>query len=278
MSCLDVMYQAYGAHHPYITTTPAYTTQTFSVYPRVQEVTMELIPGSVPHPSAPSKEDALREERPEAEYINSKCVLFTYFNGDISTVVDEHFTRALSSYNPESRSCKPRKGSLGSAEGSSLIQRNFPASFWDSNYQAPPSASAPASASGGSSSSISSPHSELHYSSPEPYPALLHSQLAQPPEHWHYPLGAPVSPQGSAYHHPRTIHELYTVNPNLDPRYSSLIVPALRASRLQPAIAGQEPPSPWTGVFPTAEVTQALNLNVEAGLQHPDKAKDVFWF
>ncbi|XP_067862827.1 transcription cofactor vestigial-like protein 2b isoform X2 [Heptranchias perlo] len=272
MSCLDVMYHTYGAHHPYFTTTAAYAThcpQTLSVYPRVQEVAMEVIPGSAPHPPAPSKEDALREkERPEAEYINSKCVLFTYFNGDISSVVDEHFTRALSNYNPESRSCKPRRGSTGSSEGpSSLTQRNFPASFWDSNYQAPP-APASASASAASSSSLSSPHSELHFASTEPYPAALHPHLAQPPEHWHYPLGGPLSPQSSAYHHPRTIHELYPLNPNLDPRYSSLLVPALRSSRLQPAIAGQEPTSPWTGVFPTAEVTQTLNINVDTARRY----------
>ncbi|XP_072356894.1 transcription cofactor vestigial-like protein 2 isoform X3 [Scyliorhinus torazame] len=290
MSCLDVMYHTYGAHHPYFPTTPVYAAQVgqrerdeqlrlkkmfptillkepraFSVYPRVQEVTMEVIPCSAAHPSAPSKEDALRE-RPEAEYINAKCVLFTYFNGDISSVVDEHFTRALSNYNPETRNCKARKSTSGSSEGSSLTQRSFPASFWDCNYQAPPPAPVSGCASGASSSSsISTPHSEFHLGSTEPYPAALHPHLAQPPEHWHYPLAGPLSPQGSAYHHPRTIHELYPVNPSLDPRsYSSLLLPALRSGRLQPAMAGQEGTSPWTGVFPTAEVTQTLNLNVEA--------------
>lgn len=32
----------------------------------------------------------------ETEYLGSRCVLFTYFHGDISDVVDEHFSRALS--------------------------------------------------------------------------------------------------------------------------------------------------------------------------------------
>lgn len=33
---------------------------------------------------------------------NSRCVLFTYFQGDISSVVDEHFSRALSNIkNPQ---------------------------------------------------------------------------------------------------------------------------------------------------------------------------------
>uniref|UniRef100_UPI00398E89D1 transcription cofactor vestigial-like protein 2b isoform X2 n=1 Tax=Pristiophorus japonicus TaxID=55135 RepID=UPI00398E89D1 len=257
MSCLDVMYRTYGAHHPYFAT---HCPQTLSVYPRVQEMTMEVTPGAAPQPPAPSKEDGLREQdRPEAEYINSKCVLFTYFNGDISSVVDEHFTRALSNYNPETRGCKPRKGVPGSTEGASLTQRNFPASFWDSNYQAP-SASAAAG-----NSTVSSPPSELHFASTEPYPAALHPHLAQASDHWHYPLvGGHLSPHSPAYHHPRTIHELYPVNPNLDPRYGSLLVPALRSSRLQTAMGGQEPSSPWTGVFPTSEVTQTLNLNVDA--------------
>ncbi|XP_051892672.1 transcription cofactor vestigial-like protein 2 [Pristis pectinata] len=238
--------------------------KTSAVYSRVQGGSMEV---SALHSPAPSKEDALREkERPEAEYISSKCVLFTYLNGDISALVDEHFTRALSNYNPENRSNEVRKGK------GSLNQRNFPASFWDSNYQAPSSSSA------ASSSSIGSPHSELHLPSTEPYPAVLHPHLAQPPEHWHYPLAGPLSPQSPAYHQPRTIHELYPVSPNLDPRYSSLLMPTLRSSRLQPTVSGQESTSPWSGVFPTAEVAQTLNLNVDAGLQNHDKAKDVFWF
>lgn len=39
-----------------------------------------------------------KQEAPEAEYLTSRCVLFSYYHGDISSVVDEHFSRALSSY------------------------------------------------------------------------------------------------------------------------------------------------------------------------------------
>jgi hypothetical protein len=36
-------------------------------------------------------------ERPKSsQYITPTCVLLNYYNGDISTVVDEHFSRALS--------------------------------------------------------------------------------------------------------------------------------------------------------------------------------------
>lgn len=62
------------------------------------------------HPAASIKEEDCSPEKerpPEAEYINSRCVLFTYFQGDISAVVDEHFSRALS---------QPSSFSLGSAK------------------------------------------------------------------------------------------------------------------------------------------------------------------
>lgn len=32
----------------------------------------------------------------DTQYLTANCVLFTYFTGDTSSVVDEHFSRALS--------------------------------------------------------------------------------------------------------------------------------------------------------------------------------------
>lgn len=70
-----------------------------------------------------------KERPPEAEYINSRCVLFTYFQGDISSVVDEHFSRALSqpsSYAPSCTSSKvprssgPWRGKYGHHEQRSI--------------------------------------------------------------------------------------------------------------------------------------------------------------
>lgn len=52
------------------------------------------------YPVAHGEEDEQKEtrEEPEAEYLSSRCILFTYYHGDISSVVDEHFSRALSAY------------------------------------------------------------------------------------------------------------------------------------------------------------------------------------
>ncbi|NXX62222.1 VGLL2 protein, partial [Scopus umbretta] len=141
------------------------------------------------HPAASIKEEDCSPEKerpPEAEYINSRCVLFTYFQGDISAVVDEHFSRALS---------QPSSFSLGSAKAARnagswrdgsfpMSQRSFPPSFWNSAYQ--PS-SVPATL---SSPLAAAAHSELPFAAAaaDPYaPASLHGHLHQGgPEPWHH--------------------------------------------------------------------------------------------
>lgn len=42
------------------------------------------------------RKTAVQMQRPIKTEWNSRCVLFTYFQGDIGSVVDEHFSRALS--------------------------------------------------------------------------------------------------------------------------------------------------------------------------------------
>lgn len=74
-----------------------------------------------------------KERPPEAEYINSRCVLFTYFQGDISSVVDEHFSRALSqpsSYSPSCTSSKtPRSSGPWRGEYGALLGTTHRGSF-----------------------------------------------------------------------------------------------------------------------------------------------------
>ena len=74
--------------------------------------------GSYSGGSGASSTVTKEEEGPEKEtlqqpqdtqYIGANCVLLTYFSGDTSSVVDEHFSRALSqpsSYSAESQASK----------------------------------------------------------------------------------------------------------------------------------------------------------------------------
>ncbi|XP_028653647.1 transcription cofactor vestigial-like protein 2a isoform X1 [Erpetoichthys calabaricus] len=298
MSCLDVMYQVYGPPQPYFAAayTP-YHHQKLAFYPKMQEApesasnsnsSSSSSSNSFSSLSAPTiKEEECTQEKerpPEAEYINSRCVLFTYFQGDISSVVDEHFSRALSqpsSYAPSSKST--RSGASWRDGSFPMSQRSFPPSFWNSTYQ--PSVTATLSSS--LSSALGASHTEIPFPT-DPYSsASLHSHLHQgPPEPWHHPhhhhhpysLGGAISTQSSAYPRP-SMHDVYSTH--FDPRYSSLLVPSMRPHRLTPAtvptpgssqcdIGKSEPgTSAWTtpGAFsgPGADMGQSLGLNVDAG-------------
>lgn len=83
-------------------------------------------------------------ERPKSsQYITPNCVLLSYFNGDVSSVVDEHFSRALSqpsSYTLDKGSNTDRK-----PEKPLMCHRKLPPSFWNSNYRKTSSFSSPSS-------------------------------------------------------------------------------------------------------------------------------------
>ncbi|KAM4633320.1 transcription cofactor vestigial-like protein 2a [Polymixia lowei] len=301
MSCLDVMYQVYGPPpQPYFTAAYSpYHHQKLAFYSKMQDPQESASRSSsfstLPGPASIKEEDCGRDKEPppEAEYLSSRCVLFTYFQGDISAVVDAHFSRALSqssSYASGSgtASKSPRDASFP------MSQRSFPPSFWNSTYQP----SVPSSLGGG----LSAPHTELSFPG-DPYSsASLHSHLHQPsPEAWHpshhhhhhhhhpYSLGGTIGSQGSAYTRPG-VHEVYGAA--FDPRYGSLLVPSVRPHhRLPPGSSVPGPSgspcdlggkgetgagSAWSGAFTGA--SSEIGLNMDTGLQAQDKSKDLYWF
>ncbi|CAL8317489.1 unnamed protein product [Merluccius merluccius] len=304
MSCLDVMYQVYGTPpQPYFTTAYSpYHHQKLAFYSKMQEphdgVGRSGGGGgassfsTAPVPAAIKEEEDCgrdKEPPPEAEYLGARCVLFSYFQGDVSTVVDQHFSRALSQ--PSGYA----SGSSGSSKSARdgpfpMNQRSFPPSFWNSTYQ----------------SSVSSglgapPHAELAFPG-DPYSASasLHGHLHQPspdvawhPSHHHhhhhhhpYSLGG----QGSGYPRPG-VHEVYGAT--FDPRYGSLLVPSVRShhrlasSSTVPGPSGSPcdlggkgesgATSSWSGAFAGAS-PDSLALNMDTGLQTQDKSKDLYWF
>ncbi|KAG7508191.1 transcription cofactor vestigial 2 isoform X1 [Solea senegalensis] len=273
MSCLDVMYQVFGPQ-PYFSSYSPYHHQKLALYSKMQDPQESDSRLGPPGPPAIKEED--KELPPGAEYLSSRCVIFTYFQGDISAVVDEHFSRALSqstAYPATSSHKSVREGSFP------MNQRSFPPSFWNSSYQ--PSVS---SALG---SGLSAPHSELSFPG-DPYSSTsLHSHLHQPsPDTWHpshhhhhhhhhhpYSLGGAIGTQSVAY--PRTgVHEMYGTA--FDPRYGSLLVPSVRPHhRLTPGSSVSGPNvspcdlggkgdsgtgSTWSGAFTGAGAEIGLNM------------------
>ncbi|XP_031302440.2 transcription cofactor vestigial-like protein 1 [Camelus dromedarius] len=63
------------------------------------------------------RKTAIQMQSPVKTEWNSRCVLFTYFQGDISSVVDEHFSRALSNV-------KSPRGLSPSSQSEDVILRN----------------------------------------------------------------------------------------------------------------------------------------------------------
>ncbi|XP_077367052.1 transcription cofactor vestigial-like protein 2a [Festucalex cinctus] len=302
MSCLDVMYQVLGAQPYFSPYTPYHhqyhqqQQQKLSLDSKMQELQDGGNGGRLGPPGTPTIKEEDKELPPGAEYLSARCVLFTYFHGDISAVVDQHFSRALSHASSSASASYPHSSYKTLKDGPfPMSQRNFPPSFWNSSHPSPiPSSLA---------SALSSPHSELAFATGDPYaPSSLHGHLHQPgPDAWHpshphhhhhhhhhhhpYSLGGSIGAQGSAYPRP-AVHEVYGAA--FDPRYGSLLVPSVRSHHRLGAGGGSVAPaggSPcdlggkgeaaWSGTF---SGVGEIGLGMDAGLQTQDKSKDLYWF
>ncbi|XP_010294644.1 PREDICTED: transcription cofactor vestigial-like protein 3, partial [Phaethon lepturus] len=249
----------------------------------------------------PSKQEEDEKDQPaEMEYLNSRCVLFTYFQGDIGSVVDEHFSRALSqasSFNPETALTKSKAGLSPLWRESSTIssqRSSFPTSFWTSSYQPPPPPC------------LSGVHPDFPVTAPGTFPTPdpsswpghgLHQTAPPPPpaasDSWHYPLASQVSPSYAHMHdvymhrhHPHPHMHHHHPSSHRDPRYGSLLMPSVRAARIpapQCDVTKTDPAavtsttSAWAGAFHgTVDIVPSFGF--DAGLQHQDKSKETSWF
>nr|XP_057946504.1 transcription cofactor vestigial-like protein 2b isoform X2 [Doryrhamphus excisus] len=319
MSCLDVMYPAYGHYSSYSASAPAFinslqaptsvtstsplcrdfmdtprgpegmsggqgtvggstTSSSSSASSSSSSSSSSSYTSAAPRPDEGGPKD--KQEGPEAEYLTSRCVLFTYYQGDISTVVDEHFSRALSSYmDGESKRRASEQQTAGTTEAPSpSSRRSFPPSFWDSNYASPQSRS---HCETGAASYTMDPYaSGLHPGLPHPHAhphshAHPHAHPPHPAESWGYP-------QAQAYGPPRPLHELYSPSA-LEPHYGPLLMPTVRAPHLPTLpshyeVSKLEPTASWPGLLPPGDVGQTLALNMDAGLQQHKKGKELYWF
>ncbi|XP_039293899.1 protein vestigial [Nilaparvata lugens] len=123
-----------------------------------------------------------------AQYVSANCVVFTHYTGDVASVVDEHFTRALSYKTPSSPN--------SAKESSPMTSRNFPPSFWNSNYQSTNQSSA----------------SDLYGDS------VYHNVAGASTDPWHHPH--------YQYSHHRAVHEYHHHHHhhNMAAQYGSLLL------------------------------------------------------
>ncbi|XP_075752140.1 uncharacterized protein LOC119174187 isoform X2 [Rhipicephalus microplus] len=183
----------------------------------------------------------------DAHYVSDNCVVFTYYSGDISSVVDEHFSRALSesgAYDGTAgSSCKSGVSHLKDAPP--MAQRNFPASFWNCHQSPAGGSSSHGMATGSAGGSVSSPvdlygsseahpyHHAHHHAASAANAAAIHASLQSDP--WHYALTAPqAGPYRSSAMHELAYSAGGAAHRFGAQQYGSLLLQP-RSSRLAPA-------------------------------------------
>ncbi|XP_054829049.1 transcription cofactor vestigial-like protein 3 isoform X2 [Eublepharis macularius] len=268
----------------------------FAVYSKMQESLEAALPNK--------QEEDEKDQPAEMEYLNSRCILFTYFQGDIGSVVDEHFSRALnqaSSFNSESVLSKSKAGlnPLWRENSAIASQRSgFPASFWTSSYQTPPP---PCLAGVHHDFPVTAP-STFSTADPSNWPGhTLHQTVPPPPpppsmsESWHYPLASQVSPTYGHmhdvymhHHHPHAHmhHHHHPPTSHLDPGYRPLLMPSVCTGKIPPphcdaartdSTTVTSATSAWAGTFHgTVDIVPTFGF--DTGIQHQEKSKETSWF
>ncbi|XP_016072023.1 PREDICTED: transcription cofactor vestigial-like protein 1 [Miniopterus natalensis] len=137
---------------------------------------------------------AAQMQKPIKTEWNSRCVLFTYFQGDISSVVDEHFSRALSNVkNPQEWSSLSQNGDVVLRNDSDM-----PPNQWrfSSHWTKP---QPEVSFANGNANCITNGFGPLAM---DQYPLpLTGSPSVQPGELWHF--SSPTSPGSPESEYPR---------------------------------------------------------------------------
>ncbi|XP_049728906.1 transcription cofactor vestigial-like protein 1 [Elephas maximus indicus] len=143
-----------------------------------------------------TKKTSKSKQKPIKTEWNSRCVLFTYFQGDISSVVDEHFSRALSNIKSPQR----LSPSGQSREATGRNDTDMSPNQWhlSSQWRKPQPEGSPAN--GAASCGLNASGSSSMAVDPYPLP-LTGSPSAQPGELWHFSsLASPSSPEPGYSH------------------------------------------------------------------------------
>ncbi|XP_038132340.1 transcription cofactor vestigial-like protein 3 isoform X1 [Cyprinodon tularosa] len=303
MSCLDVMYhQSYGAHYlpaaaykaSYYNHHQQQQQKKLNTYNKMQECLEQQQPsqgggrgimqrnqGLQLGPAttiaeisrrSPAELDLKDSTQPaEAEYLSSRCVLFTYFQGDIGDVVDEHFSRALSQASSFSIESKPIRGTQATAAASNNLWKDG-GSHPDGQGSSPWSSPFPPQANSCLPSVSVSVHpdfpaSPVSFSHPDgalwashvlsqasiPSPASLsdswtyslspQSTSGYPNVHDVYHSHPRPHPHIHARHHHSMLHPYPPHSPALDPRFNALLLPGVRSQSQAATSTGSSPHS-----------------------------------
>nr|XP_005990402.1 PREDICTED: transcription cofactor vestigial-like protein 1 [Latimeria chalumnae] len=202
---------------------------------------------------------------------SSQSVVHTYFQGDINSVIDEHFTRALSKANkPKDLRTKGRNEDCTSKNGSPMSsgQWNLSSSTWMDLYQAP---TPPQIQNSGLNLSVGA----------HPYTsAVLQNPPIQPQGIWHIPPQR--SPNSSSSMRHQSLPELSMVPCPIPERHYTPFLSLLQHERI-PTGSSQGSTVHQDSLSTSKAEASGLHdegktVHLERGFQHQDKKKDLFWY
>uniref|UniRef100_A0A8D0BQ87 Vestigial like family member 1 n=1 Tax=Salvator merianae TaxID=96440 RepID=A0A8D0BQ87_SALMN len=196
----------------------------------------------------------------------AQYVVFTYFQGDINSVVDEHFSRALSSTKT------PQDLSRKTGGEEAAIKSESPVSPHQWNFSSPWGKLDPASSPLNFCSSDSSPARQTA----DPYhPSVLQNVATPATELWHLPEGAhPNWTAASGY--PPSMTDLHmTQGSGPDGKYGSLLG-LLQHERSPPPT--QEPPDSAPACYSSSTRLENMSQTLTSGGGIPASDRRDFYF
>ncbi|XP_040298024.1 transcription cofactor vestigial-like protein 1 [Bufo bufo] len=213
-----------------------------------------------------SPDDYRTKEQPvKTTEMGSRCVVFTYYQGDINSVVDEHFSRALrNTKDPQDLSTKNRNDDF-QKNTNNMMMDEF---NWTKTYQA------------NSSDRMTSPVLPPLTSPSEHYTSAVYQQHqqhhTQPSDLWHYHHFGPPSQVNAVYHHP-SVSEFQMV-PGPNGKCSSFLG-LLQPERYPvPLPESVSKPDLLSSAAAGSSIPENLNqrTNSQTGLHPQDRRKEYF--
>ncbi|XP_053328881.1 transcription cofactor vestigial-like protein 1 [Spea bombifrons] len=209
------------------------------------------------------------KDQPVRTELGSRCVVFTYYQGDINSVVDEHFSRALrNTKDPQDLRTKNRVDDYVQKNMSSMPPGEM---GWIKPYTSNPS------------STMTPPVLTTLIPPSDHYPPSVFQTHAAPPDLYHYHHMSSPNQINSVYHHHHhhhhpTIPEFPVQGTGSDGKYGSLL--SLLQHERYPVPVQEQMMKPdaitSTEAGPSEQESMNQRMNSQSGLHHQERRKDFF--
>jgi len=250
-----------------------------------------------PRPSSQQEResDGEMEDLPTrtAVYLNRNVILYTHYIGEVASIVDDHFTKALNQAGENFQQSK----------GTPMASRNLPPSFFNANYNTKYGNPGSVITSEGGPGAVSGLYpdytqSSLHHlaGSPDPWQYAAQASANSP---YHRTVADLVNSASSSQHYSSQASSLQAAQNRLQSQYSSLFLGAASSPALSrhsaATMVSVKSEAPWGGSsgnqdYHSASVPEFSHpldrnysphayTNMATGIEgvSQDQSKDLYW-